>query len=237
MKEQLSALYELQGIDVRIGQIRARFDALGGAKEVKQKLAAAKSQLEASEKALQEIEAELRDSELQLKTVDEKRIKFEKRLYGGAVSNPKELGSIEKEIKMLKEQQGKLDGQTLELYDRVEAARTQAQSGRKTVADLESKVNETLSHEAVEKTELEGELADLVAKRDPAAAKISDKQLMSRYETVRKRTGATGIAKLVDGRCEACRIAVTGYTVRKLFEDKETLSCESCGRILFLDPE
>jgi hypothetical protein len=237
MKEQLSALYDLQIFDIRIVQINARLATLGGAKEAKQKYGAAKARLEAAEKALQEIETDLIDSELQLKSIDEKRNTFEKRLYGGAISNPKELGAIEKEIKMLKAKQGDLDGKTLELYDKVEAARNEAQSWRKKVADLETEVKKTLSLESIEKKSLEAELADITSKRAEAASKVTDKQLTSRYETVRKRTGNTGIAKLVENKCESCRISVTGFTTRKLFEDKEVLCCESCGRILFFDPE
>jgi len=237
MKEQLSALYDLQKYDVRIAQINARLLALGGAKEAKQKYAAAKVRLDTAEKALQEIETDLKDSELKLKSIDEKRGAFEKRLYGGIVSNPKELGAIEKEIKMLKEKQGDLDGKTLELYDKVEAARNEAQSNRQKVVDLEAEVKKTLSLESTEKKNLEAELSDITSKRTEAASNVTDKQVMSRYETIRKRTGNTGIAKLIDSKCESCRISVTNFTIRKLYEDKEILCCESCGRILFIDME
>ncbi|MGC8862702.1 MAG: zinc ribbon domain-containing protein [Armatimonadota bacterium] len=235
MNEQLSALYELQGLDVTITRINKALASLNGAQGLKKKLAEARARLEAAQKALVSVETDLTDSELRLKSIDEKRTSFEKRLYSGAVSNPKELAAIEKEIEMLKSQQGVLDGRTLELYDQVEKARTEAAAARDAVADLERQLADALERESSDRSTLERELHDAVDKREKLAPRITDKALLSRYEVVRKKTGDTGIARVVNGKCEACRISVTPFTARNLHQDKGYVSCESCGRILFLD--
>jgi len=232
MREQLLALYELQEIDVQVSQVNAKLAALDGAKDLRRKYSAAKAALEAADKELTSIETELKDSELRLKTIDEKRNMFEKRLYGGAITNPKELGAIEKEIKMLKGQQSELDGRTLELMDSVEASRTRDEENRKTLAEIEGLARKAIAHEASLKKKLDAELAELTAKREAEAAKATDKRLMARYETVRKRIGGTGIAKVANHQCGGCHVSVTSFTTRKLFEDKEIIECENCGRIL-----
>lgn len=236
MREQLLALYGLQKIDVKIGQANARIAALDGGREVKKRLLAARAALDAAEKILKQQETELVDLELKLKSVDEKRTKFEKRLYGGAISNPKEISAAEKEIAALKKQQGELDTQTLALYDSVDAARGSVQECHKSLEAVEAELRTALGQEASEKKRVEAELADLTAQREAAAGKVTDKTLMARYDTVRRKTGNTGAAKIVEGRCEACRVAVTPFVYRKLAEDKDLFSCESCGRILLLDP-
>jgi len=237
MKEQLSALYELRGLDVAIGRINAELAALDGAQDLKKRLDQARSALEAAEKALTSVETDLTDSELQLKSVDEKRASFEKRLYSGTVSNPKELAAIEKEIEMLKSQQSKLDGHPLELYDEVEKARSEAHAAREMVAELEKQLTAALEKESADRARLEHELHDAISRREQVAPKIADKALLARYEVVRKKTGNTGIARVVQGKCEACRISLTPFTARSLREGKEYISCESCGRILFLDTD
>lgn len=237
MKDQLLALYELQAIDIKLAQLNSRLAALGGAKDLRRQYAAAKTVLDAAEKSLSGNETELLDLELKLKSIDEKRVNFEKRLYSGSISSPKELSATEKEIQMLKDQQGKLDSRTLELYDIVERARAEAQEARAKVADIEKQYRQAMAAEAVEKTQIEAELAELASQRDAAAAKVADKALLSRYEVVRKRSGGTAIAKVVEGRCEACRVSITSFTTRKLFEAKEIISCENCGHILVLDPK
>jgi len=234
MKEQLSALYELQGLDVTIGRIKAKLASLNGAQDLKGKLRQARSALEAAEKALTSQETELTDSELKLKSIDEKRANFEKRLYSGAVTNPRELGAIEKEIAMLKSQQSQLDGLTLELYDSVENARAEAQAARQAVADLENQTAAALEQESADKSKLQEELAETISRREDLAPKVTDKALLSRYEIVRKKTAGTGIARVVNGKCEGCRISITPFTARMLYEDEEYVSCESCGRVLFL---
>jgi len=235
MKEQLLALYELQGLDLEISQARNKLAAISGAKELKLKLAAGKSRLETAEKTLQTLETELKDSELQLKTIEEKRAGYEKRLYNGAIVNPKELSAIEKEIQMLKEQQSKLDSHALELYDKVETARNKVQSLRKIVAEIERRIEGALSKESSDRADLESKLADLQSKREEAALKITNKSLMARYDAVRKKTGTTGISKVIDGKCEGCRISIAAFMMRKLSDYDEIVTCESCGRILFID--
>ncbi|MCX8052518.1 MAG: C4-type zinc ribbon domain-containing protein [Armatimonadetes bacterium] len=237
MREQLSALYELQGLDITIGRIKARLSALSGARDLKDKLERARPALEAAEKALHVVETELKDNELRLKSIDEKRATFEKRLYSGEVTNPKELSAIEKEIEMLKSQQSQLDGRTLELYDQVEKARSEARVARDNVETLEKQIAEAIEKESAEKVALERQLAETISRREEVAPKITDKALLTRYETVRRKTGNTGIARVIQGKCEGCRISVTPFIARSLQQDKEYVSCESCGRILFLDTE
>ncbi len=237
MKQQLLALYELQGLDVKIARVNARLAAMTGGTAQKRQLADAKAKLHSLEEALGSQETELKDAELKLKSVDEKRAAFEKRLYSGSVSNPKELGSIEKEVKILKGQQEELDGRTLELYDSVDRARAAVESGRQIVKKLEAELAAAVAAEAAERTTLESELKELTSQRESAAAIVTDRALMSRYDAVRKRTGNTGIAKLIHDRCEGCKTTSMPFTTRKLFENKEIVSCENCGRILVLDPD
>lgn len=237
MREQLAALYELQCLDVTIDRINARLRSLTGAKNIEEELEKAKKELQDAEKALASCEADLTDCELKLKSIDSKRAEFEKRLYSGVVSNPKELSAIQKEIAMLKSQQEQLDGKTLELYDVVDAARKRAQLARQTVQDLTNKLNNAIQQESEEKVKLQQKLNDAITRRQELSPAITDKSLLSRYELLRRKTGSTAIAKVVNGKCEGCKISLTPFISRKLSENKEYVYCESCGRILYLDTE
>lgn len=237
MKEQLAALYELQSLDVTIHRAEAALAELTGARALKQRLAAARKLADEAAAKLQQHETELIDSELKLKSIDEKRASVEKRLYGGSVSNSRELQALQKEVGILKDQQGKLDGGTLELYDLVETARSEARSAEGTVAQVESKITEALAQESSDRVRLEAELAEAKSRRDEAVAMVTDKSLLARYDAVCNKIGMTGIAKVVQGKCEGCNVAILAFTVRKLFEDKGFELCENCGRILMADTE
>ncbi|MHB9037410.1 MAG: zinc ribbon domain-containing protein [Armatimonadota bacterium] len=235
MKEQLLALYELQAIDVKISRANNQIAALTGSKELRAKYSAAKADMQKAEKTLASYESEVRDNELQLKSIDEKRNNFEKRLYSGAISNPKELSATEKEIEMLKSQQNELDGRTLELYEVVETAKEKVESARNILQTVEIEARKAIKHESNEKSRLETELSELSIQREAAVATITDKALFSKYEAIRKHSGSTGIAKVADGRCEGCHVAITSFTISNLFKDNEIQMCENCGRILFMD--
>jgi predicted nucleic acid-binding Zn-ribbon protein len=237
MKQQLRALYELQKLDVEIVGANARLAALDGALALRKKHAAARKQSEAAHKALIDTEMELKDSELNLRTIDAKRAATEKKLYSGAIMSAREVTSLEHEIAHLKTQQGQLDGRVLELYESVESLRGEDVAAKAHMEGLEQQARTAIAKEAVERKRLEAELARLLPEREAAAAKIADKHLLSRYESIRSKSGKTGIAMILEHKCEGCHVAVTNFTIRNIFEDKGTEYCENCGRILMLDLE
>ena len=235
MREQLAVLYRLQAIDITVSGIRARLDAMDGAKALRRKYGAAKAACETLQKELLANETNLKDLELKLSTIDDKRGGHEKRLYSGAIVNPKELAAIEKEIKMLKAQQGELDVQVLELYDTVEKLNAGVDAANEAMLEAEKTARAAMKKEAAEKIKLEAELNELMPRREKLAKQITDRVLMSRYDSARKRTGSTGIAKVVDGMCEGCHVSMTGFIMRNLYTDGELQTCENCSRVLMLE--
>lgn len=237
MREKLHALYDLQAIDLKIARANAQIAALTGSKELRVKYSTAKAALDKAEKTLAAYESEVRDCELQLKTIDEKRNTLQKRLYSGSISNPKELSATENEIETLKNKQGELDVRTLELYELVEGAKAKVESVSEIKQTVEARARKVIKHENNEKARLEAEIAELTAFRGSTAAGYQEKSLLSKYESIRKHTGSTGMAKVVDGKCEGCHVAITSYTINQLVKDESIETCENCGRILLMDVE
>lgn len=237
MKDTLSALYDLQKLDISIMRANAEIAALTASTELRTKYAHGKSALAKAEKALTSCELEVKDCELRLKSIDEKRNNLEKRMYSGSIHNPKELSATEKEIEQLKGQQGELDVRTLELYEQVEASREKLESVTKIVQSIETKLRHVLKQEAQNKARLEAEINELTTAREEASLAINNKPVMAKYEAIRKRTGSTAIAKVVEGKCEGCHVSVTSYTISNLWKGTEIQTCENCGRILTMDTQ
>jgi len=235
MREQLAVLYRLQAMDITVSGIRGKLDAMDGAKSLRRKYGAAKAACEALQKELLANETNLKDLELKLKTIDDKRGGHEKRLYSGVIVNPKELAAIEKEIGILKAQQGELDVRVLELYDTVEKLNAGVDAGKEALLEAEKTARTAIKKEAAETTKLEAELNELMPRREKLAKQITDRVLLSRYDSARKRTGSTGIAKVVDGMCEGCHVSMTGFIMRNLYTDGELQTCENCSRVLMLE--
>ena len=237
MYEQLSLLCELHDIDTRMSEAQARLDALVEVPQTEEKIVQYSAAHAKAAKTLLESDTQAKDLELQLKSLDEKRSSYEKKLYGGKVTNPKELSAIEKEIAMLKEQQSHLDDQVLAAYEPAGKARVKATSLAKSCDVLQKRLETARQSESSERTTMEKLLANLKPKRKAMAAKISDKALYTRYESVRTRNKGAGMAYVVEGKCGVCRVGMRGITMQELRNSDSFTCCENCGRILVAAPK
>jgi predicted nucleic acid-binding Zn-ribbon protein len=235
MSAQLRALYDLQQIDLDIASAKHDLEALDDGSVFRRQLAAAEKQLATASDELRKSETELKDSELNLKSIETKRQDFQNKLYSGKVSNPKELQSIEKEIEMLGKSRGQLDERILELYDIVETQQAAAAKIGKIVEQGKQRLALQTSQFNAKTNELNAAIVQLTEKRQKALGAVTDQTLLQRYESIRKRHKDTGLAKVENGKCGGCHISLTPFTLRLLKENKEYQTCESCGRILFLD--
>lgn len=237
MRQQLKSLFDLQKIDLEITRINNALAALNDALDLRKKLAAAKKRAETTHQNLIDTEMQLKNNELELKTIDTKRAAAEKKLYSGGIMSTKEVDSLEKEIDHLKNQQNELDGLVLGLFDTVEKLRDQSKSTTEVVEQVEQQVKDGQAKEAVERKRLETELAEMTPVRESMMAEVSDRQALARYEAIRKKTRNTAVARIIDHRCEGCKVAVTSFTLHNVYNDKNIEYCENCGRILVLETE
>src|SRR4051812_17687863 len=124
------ALAALQQVDTELDAIRKRLAEL-------EALLADHSALDAVAEAAQRAESDaaakrgqLRDRELELKTLETRMGELDKRLYGGRIQNPKELENLDREARMFRETQGRLEESVLQLLELSERADTEALASR-----------------------------------------------------------------------------------------------------------
>src|SRR5947209_9111571 len=109
MPLQLQELWNLQQIDTEIYRLKREKSRLDDGAALRQAFEAAARAVEALESRLRKLRADLSDAELELKRIEAKKADFERRLYQGKVTIPKELTAMEQEIAMLGRQRGRLD--------------------------------------------------------------------------------------------------------------------------------
>lgn len=234
MRELLTPLYELQQIDLglaRIAKAKAALDD-GTAKSVQVQVL--RKRFQQADGLLHEATVEMKDSELNLKTVESKQKNYQEKLYGGKVSNPKELDSMEKEIEMLGRQKDKLEERILELMDIIEE-RTAASAKAhalldKYEADLVT-IQEKFKSDSHALAVKAKQLAD---SRGPAVALV-DPVMLKRYDSMRVRQAGVVLSKVNDDSCSACHTVLNSGMIRSLKADTEMQTCENCSRILYLE--
>src|SRR5436190_3141880 len=182
-----SQLLDLQAIDTAIDRLDARKRALEGEGE----LAAARAHAELAERELGELRLAIdtfdRDGaklEHEIDSLTRKAAEEESRLYGGAVANAKELGSIQHEVDNLKKRRSEREDELLVVLERREEVERRAKEAEERATELRS-AGEQVAGDAAR--ELETVTAELVTRRNERARLASeiDPDLLELYEGLR----------------------------------------------------
>ena len=76
--------------------------------------------------------------------------------------------------------------------------------------------------------QLNHERSQAVARMNPA--------IYRRYEHIRKARRGVAIAEAIDGRCNACHMAMRPQFSQELKRGDQVMACESCTRLLYYNP-
>ena len=186
------------------------------------------------ETELADLGREQRRLEGDVETVRAREERDNTRLTSGAITNARELESLQHELETLGRRQSDLEDQVLELMERHE--------------EMEARQAELTAS----RSEAEAELLRLSQARDEALAAIAEdrasaesqrversqgvpEDLLKLYETIRAGAGAgVGAAALRARRCEGCRMDVSGTELSRArtASPQEVLRCDECRRIL-----
>jgi uncharacterized protein len=228
----LDGLWAVQEADSRLAGARTKRAALDDGTSLRAEVEAARAVLSAAVSRLHDAQAALRDRELALKTAEAKQKKAEGDLYGGRVSNPKELASLEEDIGILARARDRLEDEILALFDKVEQYTAEAAAARGALDALETRLVSHLAQFEEGRDRLDAEIAALAAGRQEAAAAV-EPRLLRKYEGIAAREGGVGMVAIIGGFCGGCRNDVPAHFVSRIREG-HVVTCERCHRILYL---
>ena len=168
---------------------------------------------------------------MEIESLSNKIKSSEGRLYGGSVTNPKELGDIQEEIASLKRRRASLEDELLEAMVCGEEAEATLETCRTTLADIEA---HWLADQAAlkdELSELETRLAQVRDEREQLRSSIAPDDLAT-YNKIRARCGSIAVTTLRDRVCGYCAVAPSSTKLKKIRNGHELLQCGNCDRIL-----
>jgi predicted nucleic acid-binding Zn-ribbon protein len=227
-----SNLYDLQLIDSQLDRHSKRKNEIA-------KILADDSEITSAQKRLDKITEELNKAEKELTSAEHKvqdqrsKIKrTESRLYGGKITNPKELKDLQDESEALKRYLEVLEERQLErmleldeVIERFEAADENLNSATKKKHLLSSDLT-------AEKSKIEKEIQGLETQRKNLTKQISPEDL-SLYQLLRKKSYGVAVAKVNNRACSACGATLTAALHQAARSPTKISRCETCGRILF----
>lgn len=229
--QALVDLWTLQQVDDRLAVARARRAALDDGSALRREGEAAKAAAAGAAARLRESQAALRDHELRLETTEAKQKKIEGDLYGGRVSNPKELTSLQDDLAALARTRDQLEDRILALLDQVEGLKEEAAAAEAAHRTLDHRLAAHMADYESARAGLDAEIGDLVSTRAGRAAAV-EPRLLKKYEGIAAQEGGVGIVAIQDGRCSGCHNTVPLNFVT-LAREGRVVICERCRRILY----
>ncbi len=76
-------------------------------------------------------------------------------------------------------------------------------------------------------------LQKLTGDRSRAATLVAP-QDQTTYETLRRQKGGTAVALVSQRTCQACRVGLTPSQEQRARQGADIITCNSCGRILYV---
>jgi predicted nucleic acid-binding Zn-ribbon protein len=224
-------LYELQELDNDIENTRQTLDVKMHQLGNRGTLEKAGAVLAAEQKALEDLKRKRREDEAKVADITAKINEVNKQLYGGRVSNSKELSNLQSDVNMLTGQKDGLETKSLEVLEKLEESDKKAATLTADYQKLE--VKWTAEQEQLKKdTELLTKtLEALQASRQEAVSKI-DPATLSLYEIVRKKK-KQAVARVERGICQSCRLTISASLQQKA-RAGHPVQCGTCGRILYV---
>jgi len=235
LNEEIKQLTELQVIDLEI----AMFDAeISSEQEVLAKSEKAfnerqesiielKGKIEAAEATRRELEAELSDETSRIKERQSKMMQ---------VQTNREYQSLLKEIEDGKKNMKEKEEEIVSLMETSEA-------NSKIMAEQESLTSDEKESldEGSEKTKklvakIGRKKKKIVKKRNVMAKDINAADLRM-YDILRTRRNGKAVVGVISGVCQGCFMSIPPQHFNNILRGDRMLSCPTCQRILFHDPE
>lgn len=228
----VEALYRLQSIDAEIDKKRETLRGIEKQLADNNEVLAAEEAARESRETLRELRSKLSGLELDLEDVAGKIALTESVLYGGEVSNPKELAGMEQELEYLRRRRSVIEDDTLRIMGEVEEQEQNLKAADERLArgaEQWEEVRRVLLHEG---EQLCSRLALLEAQREETSQTVSARDLAT-YESLRQQKGGQAVVLLENGVCQGCRVALPTSVAQRVRRGSEVVYCGSCQRILY----
>jgi predicted nucleic acid-binding Zn-ribbon protein len=236
-----SALLDLQAQDSMLAQLQHRKNSLPEHAKIEE-LQAKASELDGArieaDTEVSDLTRDQKKADAEVEQVRTRRTRDEERLNSGAISNPKDLESLQHELVALERRIASLEDDELEVMESLEEAQGRLTAVQADLAAVREELEHTVNARNAAIVVLDEQAGDAQADRDRLAASVPD-ELIALYDKVRAQYGGLGAAALRARRCEGCRLELNGADLRELAAapEDEVLRCPECSRILIRTPE
>ena len=231
--DSIKSMFDLQKIDSKLDKLKNNILKIENELANNTNLEIVQNKINHTTSKLSEIEKFKRQSENKLSEITQKSSSIEKQLYGGSVSNPKEMEAIENSRIFLNKEKTDEEDKLLKIMIYQDEFNKKLQEGSAAINKIKTLMNIKKDKFSNIKSETEIEMSKLITKKEKLETKIK-KNHLSQYELLRKTKNGLAIVKVEKNTCQGCRIALTTTELQKIIQLKDIIQCKMCNRILYV---
>jgi predicted nucleic acid-binding Zn-ribbon protein len=231
MLPDLQLAIRLQELDNRVSDLTREISSLPKhiaeiAKKLEiheRKLEGDRAALSANQKDRKKMEGEIQAQEQKISKLRGQMIEAKTNEQYRAFQN--EIEFCEKEIRTAEDRILELMGESDPLDKNVKAAEAALKQEK---AQVDAEKQQATARTAEDKKaldQLNHERSQTVARMNP--------NIYRRYEHIRKARRGLAVAEAIDGRCNACHMAMRPQFSQELKRGDQVMACESCTRLLY----
>lgn len=238
MQKVLQSLLDLQNVDVRLSEVRARLAAFPKKlAEVDARVTAAKAEVETSKASQLATIKDRKKYELDVEQWKERVRKY--RDQTSQVKTNEAYKALQHEVQMAEAEIAKAEDRLLEQMVAGEEYDRRVKASEKTLKEVEEVARGSRAKIEADKAAAEKDLAELNSERARFVADIPE-NLLDHYERIAKKHNGVALAEVRDEKCGACGMRVRPHVFQEMRRStsEEMFHCETCTRMLYyIEPE
>ena len=224
-------LFALQETDIALDSARARLEETESQLGETVELTSARDWLQAAAEFLRQLKSTQSDLEFEADEVRAKVGTVETKLYGGEITDSRELSDFDADLQSLKNNLRTREDALLASLEQSEDGEAAMAQIKAALFNIEARWEAAQAHLKAEKADLEPEIERLRAVRDEQSA-ATDRVWLSLYDVLRERRDGSAVATIDRGMCQGCRITLPRNIIQRARNPGELVQCVSCERIL-----
>lgn len=229
---QVDALLELQDLDLEVLRARKRLDELPEKHAILEVRAKLREVVELAKRAAlltHKLESDLKAHQDEIAMVAEKIAGEQAKIM--ATTDHRQIQALTREMDGLKRRSDKIEMESMQLMERIDKAKAQADKVGEALASLKLKDETLVKRFQDVGGELQREIAAEEARR-AALAKALPGDLLGRYEAAREARGGVGVGRLEGDACSACRMELPMERLAELRGGPDVGVCPQCKRLI-----
>jgi predicted nucleic acid-binding Zn-ribbon protein len=229
---ELEQLLVLQDRQQKIRQIHAEIKTLPLERtHLESQLAASAAGVDALKQKARQVEIERKKLELDVGTRTESISRLKTQQYQTRKND--EFQALGHEIERYENEIGKLEDQELELMIEADKLKGELEAAENRARATKDTISRQLTDLETKSKALGSQQQELETEREALATQI-DADLLDQFERLFNSKGDAAVVAVEHGVCTGCHMKVTTATASRVKAGKEIVSCENCGRILYL---